>query len=131
MQPYDPKYIEILHLFGDSEACAFSIHNLLQAGRHYRLAAGSWIGPYAMCKTWETIARANREQTDLDKGKEILPMVVYIVSGDEDGEQGGAPVVCIDMAARLCSSFSMSEDAWAPILLLVPLVLGLEKVNPR
>ncbi|WOK94852.1 cysteine protease ATG4B [Canna indica] len=130
-KPYEPKYIEILHLFGDSEACAFSIHNLLQAGRHYGLAAGSWLGPYAMCRTWETIARANNEEASLMKSNEHLPMVVYIVSGDEDGEQGGAPVICIDVATRLCSSFSMAQNAWAPILLLVPLVLGLEKVNPR
>ncbi|CAL9147615.1 unnamed protein product [Musa hybrid cultivar] len=131
MQPYDPKYIEILQLFGDSEACAFSVHNLLRAGRHYGLAAGSWLGPYAMCRTWETITRANREQANLHKGKESLPMVVYIVSGDEDGEQGGAPVVCTDVVARLCSSFNMALHAWAPILLLVPLVLGLERINPR
>ncbi|CAL9081919.1 unnamed protein product [Musa acuminata var. zebrina] len=130
-KPYDPKYIEILQLFGDSEACAFSVHNLLRAGRHYGLAAGSWLGPYAMCRTWETITRANREQANLDKGKESLPMVVYIVSGDEDGEQGGAPVVCTDVVARLCSSFNMALHAWAPILLLVPLVLGLERINPR
>jgi len=131
MQPYDPEYIEILHHFGDSEACAFSIHNLLQAGRGYGLAAGSWLGPYAMCRTWETLARARRGHADHEKGKGTLPMAVYIVSGDEDGERGGAPVVCIDVASKLCSDFYNGEVAWAPILLLVPLVLGLEKVNPR
>lgn len=130
-KPHDSKYIEILHLFGDSEACAFSIHNLLEAGKAYGLAAREWVGPYAMCRTWETITRAKREQADLDKGKERLPMVVYVVSGDEDGERGGAPVVCIDVAARLCSDFSKGQISWAPMLLLVPLVLGLEKVNPR
>lgn len=58
-------------------------------------------------------------------------MVLYIVSGDKDGEQGGAPVVCIEVAARLCHDFSKGQQDWAPILLLVPLVLGLEKINPR
>ncbi|ONK79690.1 uncharacterized protein A4U43_C01F9050 [Asparagus officinalis] len=194
-KPYDPDYIHILHLFGDSEACAFSIHNLLQAGRGYGLAAGAWLGPYAMCRTWETLARIRREQAEgketltmavyivsgdedgerggapvicIDvasnlcsdfnnaagawlgpyamcrtwetlarirreqaEGKETLTMAVYIVSGDEDGERGGAPVICIDVASNLCSDFNNGEVAWAPILLLVPLVLGLEKVNPR
>lgn len=130
-KPYNPEYVEILHLFGDTEACAFSIHNLLQAGRDYGLVAGSWLGPYAMCRTWETLARTHRERADFVNGNETLPMAVYIVSGDEDGERGGAPVVCIDTAASLSSDFSKGKSTWAPILLLVPLVLGLEKINPR
>ncbi|XP_077221067.1 cysteine protease ATG4-like isoform X1 [Tasmannia lanceolata] len=130
-KPFDQEYIEILQLFGDSEESAFSIHSLLQAGKDYGLAAGSWVGPYATCRSWETLARAMREQTNLEKQKNALPMVVYVVSGDEDGERGGAPVLCIEDAARLCSNFCKGQGAWAPILLLVPLVLGLDKLNVR
>ena len=128
-QSLDHDYIEILHLFGDSEASAFSIHNLLQAGKTYGLAAGSWVGPYAMCRSWESLSRCKKEETDL--GCHSLPMAVYVVSGDEDGERGGAPVVCIEDASRHCLEFSKGQADWTPILLLVPLVLGLEKVNPR
>ncbi|KAM1577562.1 hypothetical protein EV2_040694 [Malus domestica] len=128
-KPLDEAYIEILYHFGDSETSTFSIHNLLQAGKAYDLAAGSWVGPYAMCRTWETLVRCRREATDLDD--QPLPMAVYIVSGDEDGERGGAPVVCIEDASRHCLEFSRGQVDWTPILLLVPLVLGLEKVNPR
>jgi len=130
-KPYNPEYIGVLHLFGDSEACAFSIHNLLQAGKSYGLAAGSWVGPYAMCRAWQTLIRTNREQADAVDGKENFPMALYVVSGDEDGERGGAPVVCIDVAAQLCSDFNKGQSTWSPILLLVPLVLGLDKINPR
>ena len=73
-----------------------------------------------MCRAWETLTR------DTDQP---LPMAIYLVSGDEDGERGGAPVLCIDVASRLCSEISQAD--WSPILILVPLVLGLEKVNPR
>nr|CAB3488712.1 unnamed protein product [Digitaria exilis] len=130
-KPYNPEYIGVLHLFGDSEACAFSIHNLLQAGKSYGLAAGSWVGPYAMCRAWQTLIRTNREQDAAADGKENFPMALYVVSGDEDGERGGAPVVCIDVAAQLCSDFNKGQSTWSPILLLVPLVLGLDKINPR
>lgn len=130
-KPYDPKYIEILHHFSDTEESTFSIHNLLQAGKGHGLAAGSWVGPYAMCRSWEILARRKPEGNNCGSEASSLPMVVYIVSGDEDGERGGAPVVCIDVASRLCSEFCKGEDSWAPILLLVPLVLGLDKVNPR
>ncbi|PIA37185.1 hypothetical protein AQUCO_03000044v1 [Aquilegia coerulea] len=126
-KPFSPKYIEILDLFGDSEASPFSIHNLLQVGKAYGLAPGSWIGPYAMCRTWETLAHSIREKDD----KQSLPMVVYCVSGDENGERGGAPTVCIEDVIKLCNEFSEGQVGWTPITLLVPLVLGLDKVNPR
>jgi len=102
-----------------------------EAGKSYGLAAGSWVGPYAMCRAWQTLIRTNREQADAVDGKENFPMALYVVSGDEDGERGGAPVVCIDVAAQLCSDFNKGQSTWSPILLLVPLVLGLDKINPR
>ncbi|KAL6555876.1 hypothetical protein OROHE_007150 [Orobanche hederae] len=123
----DSHYIEILHLFGDTDDSPCSIHNLLQAGKAYGLSPGSWIGPYAMCRTWESLLRNKREETD--NTILSLMMALYVVSGDEDGERGGAPVLCIEDISRHCSEFGGVD--WAPILLMVPLVLGLEKVNPR
>ncbi|MED6192408.1 Cysteine protease atg4, variant 2 [Stylosanthes scabra] len=128
-KPLDKEYIEILQSFGDSEASAFSIHNLLQAGKGYGLAVGSWVGPYAMCRTWEVLARNQRETDNL--AEQPFPIAIYVVSGDEDGERGGAPVVCIEDASKRCSDFSRGKLAWTPLLLLVPLVLGLDKINPR
>ncbi|CAI9753037.1 unnamed protein product [Fraxinus pennsylvanica] len=64
MQPLDQSYIEILLLFGDSEDSPYSIHNLLQAGKAYGLASGSWVGPYAMCRTWESLIRSKRDGTN-------------------------------------------------------------------
>ncbi|XP_050238724.1 cysteine protease ATG4-like [Mercurialis annua] len=128
-KPLDQEYIEILHLFGDSVAAPFSIHNLIQAGKGYSLAAGSWVGPYAMCRTWESLVRSKREENSIES--QSLPMAVYVVSGDEDGERGGAPVVCIEDACRFCLEFSRGQADWTPIVLFVPLVLGLDKVNPR
>ncbi|KAJ9173912.1 hypothetical protein P3X46_017000 [Hevea brasiliensis] len=128
-KPLDHQYVEILHLLGDSEASPFSIHNLIHAGKAYSLAAGSWVGPYAVCHSWESLARFKRKDNNLEY--QLLPMAVYVVSGDEDGERGGAPVVCIEDASRHCLEFSGGQANWTPILLLVPLVLGLEKVNPR
>ncbi|KAK9063671.1 hypothetical protein SSX86_017542 [Deinandra increscens subsp. villosa] len=128
-QPFDREYLEILHMFGDSEDSLFSIHNLLKAGESYALAPGSWVGPYAMCRTLETLARSKIEKNEPEDT--LFPMAIYIVSGDEDGERGGAPVLCIEDASRICSEFSRNQADWSPLLLLVPLVLGLDKVNPR
>ncbi|KAL0378191.1 UNVERIFIED_CONTAM: Cysteine protease ATG4 [Sesamum radiatum] len=125
----DASYLEVLHLFGDDEDSPYSIHNLLQAGSTYGLAPGSWVGPYAMCRTWESLVRNKREE--IGNGISSSMIAVYVVSGDEDGERGGAPVLCIEDISRLCSKSSGGQSDWAPILLMVPLVLGLEKINPR
>ncbi|KAL7090425.1 hypothetical protein ACP275_12G040400 [Erythranthe tilingii] len=129
-KPLNQTYVEILHLFGDAEDSPCSVHNLLQAGKAYGLAPGSWVGPYAMCRTWESLVRNKKEEID-NNGVLSSTMALYVVSGDEDGERGGAPVVCIEDVLRHCSEFGGGQVDWAPILLMVPLVLGLEKVNPR
>ncbi|XP_009116671.1 cysteine protease ATG4b isoform X1 [Brassica rapa] len=123
-QPPEEEYLEILELFGDSEASAFSIHNLILAGESYGLAAGSWVGPYAVCRSWEALVRKRREET-------ACSMAVHIVSGSEDGERGGAPILCLEDATKTCLEYSKGETEWTSVLLLVPLVLGLDKVNPR
>ena len=58
-------------------------------------------------------------------------MAVHIVSGSEDGERGGAPILCIEDVTKTCLEYSKGETEWTSVLLLVPLVLGLDKVNPR
>ncbi|EYU35704.1 hypothetical protein MIMGU_mgv1a011057mg [Erythranthe guttata] len=60
-KPLDQTYVEILHLFGDAEDSPCSVHNLLQAGKAYGLAPGSWVGPYAMCRTWESLVSSTTE----------------------------------------------------------------------
>ncbi|KAG9149724.1 hypothetical protein Leryth_012437 [Lithospermum erythrorhizon] len=126
-KPLEPTYFEILHLFGDSMISAYSIHNLLQAGKAYGLAPGSWVGPYAMCRTWETLSRCMRKESENSGLTSAIS--IYVVSGDEDGERGGAPVVCIEDIYNHCVVSSNMD--WTPLLLLVPLVLGLDKINPR
>ncbi|ESQ44089.1 hypothetical protein EUTSA_v10005940mg [Eutrema salsugineum] len=128
-EPPEEEYLEILELFCDSESSAFSIHNLILAGESYGLAAGSWVGPYAVCRSWESLARQKREETDVKHHS--CSMAVHIVSGSEDGERGGAPILCIEDVSKSCLEYSEGKSEWTPILLLVPLVLGLEKVNPR
>lgn len=128
-KPLDQKYVEILHMFGDSHSSPYSIHNLLEAGETYGLSPGSWVGPYAMCRTWETLYRSKKKDAvDEDLSSVIA---IYVVSGDEDGERGGAPVVCVENITRQCFEYSGGQVDWLPIIMLVPLVLGLDKLNPR
>ncbi|CAI9753038.1 unnamed protein product [Fraxinus pennsylvanica] len=58
-------------------------------------------------------------------------MAIHVVSGDEDGERGGAPDLCVEDVSRHLFEFSRDQVDLTPILLLVPLVLGQDKINPR
>ncbi|CAK9231407.1 unnamed protein product [Sphagnum troendelagicum] len=132
-QACSQEYLQIVESFGDSadESCPFSIHNLLEVGSSFGLAAGSWLGPYALCRTLEALAQGDRERHQKRGGQQVLPMVVHVVSGDADGERGGAPVLCVEDVTHLCSKWGEHAKEWPALLVLVPLVLGLDKVNPR
>lgn len=133
LQPASQEYLQILQSFGDSlsESCPLSIHNMLEVGKPYGLAEGSWLGPYALCRTLEALALVDRERRLDGSSKGALPFAVHVVSGDADGERGGAPVLCVEDVARLCSEWGEEPEEWSPVLVLVPLVLGLDKVNSR
>jgi cysteine protease ATG4 len=103
----------------------------MEVGSPYGLAAGSWLGPYALCRTLEALADADRERCRKRGGQQVLPMVVHVVSGDADGERGGAPVLCVEDVTHLFLRWGEPGEEWGALLVLVPLVLGLDKVNPR
>lgn len=130
-KPASQGYLEIVRSFGDSASCPFSIHNILNVGQAYGLTVGSWLGPYALCRALEALGHADTESFRTGQCKRTLPMAIYVVSGDAEGERGGAPVLFIDDAADLCSDWGGPSMDWAPLLVLVPLVLGLDKINPR
>lgn len=129
MQSNLPGYLEILQCFGDVSTCSFSIHNIVASGRPYGLVAGSWLGPYAMCRSLEALVCSNKE---LCKAlKSAFPIAIHVASGDADGERGGAPCICIDVISKLCTDADETAEQESALLLLIPLVLGLNKVNPR
>lgn len=124
-------YLEILQCFGDISSCSYSIHNIVASGAPYGLVAGSWLGPYAMCRSLEALVCSNREHCKVVKFASTFPMAIHVVSGDADGERGGAPCICIDVISKLCTNLGETTEQGCALLLLIPLVLGLNKVNPR
>ncbi|KAJ7106396.1 hypothetical protein O6H91_Y575100 [Diphasiastrum complanatum] len=132
-QPFPREYFEILEYFGDSptKECSLSIHNLLDVGKPFGLAPGAWLGPYALCRTVESLAKADIRPGQKFEQKQVLPMVVYVAGGDAEGERGGAPVLCKDDVMSTCTGREDDPEEWTPLLILIPLVLGPDKINPR
>eukprot|EP00897_Mesotaenium_endlicherianum_P007420 jgi/Mesen1/6706/ME000344S05990 len=124
-------YVNILRLFEEGgQQAALSLHRLVEAGRPHGLAAGAWVGPYALCRSVEALA-AQQEQ------REALGMAVLCVASDARGLVGGAPNLSPQAVTRLCLSMPRREGkdkddaSWRPLLLLVPLTLGINHVNER
>ncbi|KAI5080400.1 hypothetical protein GOP47_0003583 [Adiantum capillus-veneris] len=125
-------YLEILQCFGDIPSCPYSIHNIVRNGAPYGLVAGSWLGPYAMCRSLEVLVGwAGKYRLVRSNDKTTSPMAIHVVSGNVEGERGGAPCICIDVVSEICSGWGGVAGEACALLLLIPLVLGLNKVNPR
>ncbi|KAK9808707.1 hypothetical protein WJX72_002328 [[Myrmecia] bisecta] len=117
--------VQILSLFWDSPAAqhAFSVHNLCLAGAPHGVKVGEWLGPWVLCRTLETVV--NR----------VAPsgLYVHVVAS----ASGGAPVLYTQRLQQLFKgtdgqgASGSSSSALTGLLVLVPLTLGIGKVNPR
>lgn len=105
-------YAQVLRWFLDypSPACPFSIHNLLSAGRVYRKRVGEWYGPHEVCYMLRKCVERH--------GMASLRMEVA-----EDG------AVYRERIRQLCEL--PSNGTWRSLVLLVPLRLGLDRLNPE
>mmetsp|Transcript_20325 Transcript_20325/g.56335 ORF Transcript_20325/g.56335 Transcript_20325/m.56335 type:complete len:433 (-) Transcript_20325:180-1478(-) len=88
--------------------CRFSIHNICKFGADTGIVPGEWLGPYVVCKTLEAAVNSF----------DSLQLSVHVIC--EPG--GGAPTLYTSSAAA-------PSRPW-PRLMLVPLTLGVEKMNP-
>jgi len=101
---------KVVRLFWDepTDAAPFSIHNICSAGAKQGIVAGEWLGPYVVCKALAALVNATA----------CAGLTVAVVS--EPG--GGAPT--------LYSGEQGTGEGGFPRLLLVPLTLGVGKMNP-
>lgn len=99
----------IIRLFGDTSdpQCPFSIHNLLRHLQHNGVKPGDWLGPSSV-------------------GRALCEVV------NQDYARVGGPALRAYFAADCLLSRSqvMAGGAWVPLLVLVPLRLGLRGIAP-
>jgi cysteine protease ATG4 len=101
------KEAQILRLFADApNDTPYSIHAIAKAGERYGKSIGEWFGP-------STISNVLRQLVDAHKPSNLC---VYV---SDDG------AVYIDKVLALATS----EGAWRPVLLIIPLRLGLDSIN--
>ncbi|XP_047000119.1 cysteine protease ATG4B [Schistocerca americana] len=123
-------YLKILHMFEDRRAAPFSIHQIALMGASEGKEVGQWFGP-------NTVAQVLKKLAVYD---EWSSLVIHIALDN---------TVVINDIRRLCCNKDPSEEfinvrprsgkgagscrssyVWKPLLLVIPLRLGLSEINP-
>ncbi|KAK3853654.1 hypothetical protein Pcinc_039814 [Petrolisthes cinctipes] len=105
----DPTYLRILSMFEDHRRATFSLHVISQLGVDEGKPIGEWYGP-------NTVAQVMRKLTPFDEWNNFSVCVAM------------DNIIIIDEIR--CSCQGEGDRTWRPLLLFVPLRLGLAEINP-
>lgn len=133
----DQDYMDILRLFQDKKNCPYSIHQIAQMGVSEGKAIGEWFGP-------NTVAQALRKLAVLDNWSSVAVHVAMdntvIISEIKQVSKAarasttasGPTHLAEELLRRRTGSSATSgeESTWRPLLLFIPLRLGLGEINP-
>ncbi|XP_035218665.1 cysteine protease ATG4B-like isoform X2 [Stegodyphus dumicola] len=140
----DPVYAEILKMFQDKKDCPYSIHQIAQMGVSEGKAVGQWFGP-------NTVAQVLRKLSVYDEWSSMAVHVAFdntVIKADiktlcrhipEPLTSSPFPksyqsiwyTDCIEKRCPRWQSVNSAtrETSWRPMLLFIPLRLGLSKFN--
>jgi len=108
----DTVYKKILKMFEDKETSIYSIHQLAQTGVGEGKEVGQWFGP-------NTVAQVLKKLSNSD----VWSSLKIHVALDN--------AVVSDEIVNLCQNGSHDTGSdWNPLLLIIPLRLGLSSINP-
>ncbi|RZF44322.1 hypothetical protein LSTR_LSTR006872 [Laodelphax striatellus] len=120
-QTRDRTYLKILRMFEDRRTAPYSIHQIALTGASEGKEVGEWFGP-------NTVAQVLRKLSEYD---EWSSLVIHVALDN---------TLVINEIRQSCSgSSSSSSDSrgarsrgryWKPLLLVVPLRLGISEINP-
>ncbi|KAK9870398.1 hypothetical protein WA026_007967 [Henosepilachna vigintioctopunctata] len=111
----DKTYLKILRKFEDTRQAPFSIHQIALTGVSEGKAVGQWFGP-------NTVAQVLKKLIKYDEGNSLT---IHVALDN---------TLIVDDIRELCQikeqSTNHSQRQWRPLLLIVPLRLGLTEINP-
>ncbi|VVC26697.1 Hypothetical protein CINCED_3A005857 [Cinara cedri] len=113
----DIDYLKILRMFEDKKNAPYSIHQIALMGVSYGKQVGEWFGP-------NTIAQVLKKLATMDE----LNSLVFHVALDN--------TLVINEVNTLCTLIEQtpkpncSKKKWKPLVLVIPLRLGISAINP-
>uniref|UniRef100_A0A671T1C9 Cysteine protease n=1 Tax=Sinocyclocheilus anshuiensis TaxID=1608454 RepID=A0A671T1C9_9TELE len=115
-EKHQPKeYHRILHCFLDKKDSCYSIHQMAQMGVGEGKSVGEWYGPNTVAQVLKKLALFDDWNT----------LAVY-VSMDNTVVIEDITLIC----GRTLNLQSQRPLAWRPLLLVIPLRMGLNSINP-
>ncbi|XP_001993206.2 cysteine protease ATG4B [Drosophila grimshawi] len=105
----DTTYLKIVNRFEDTRKSFYSIHQIALMGESQNKAVGEWLGPNTVAQILKILVRFD----------DWSSLNVHVAMDS---------TVVLDDIFTLCQE--PSESAWKPLLLIVPLRLGISDINP-
>ncbi|KAL9923539.1 cysteine protease ATG4B isoform X1 [Glossina fuscipes] len=107
----DSTYLKIVNRFEDSRKSYFSIHQIALMGDSEDKKVGQWFGPNTVSQVLKKLVRYD----------DWCSLVIHVAMDN---------VIVIDDIITLCLEKPQNEESWKPLLLMIPLRLGLSDINP-
>ncbi|XP_053959172.1 cysteine protease ATG4B [Anastrepha ludens] len=107
----DATYLKIVNRFEDSRKSYFSIHQIALMGDSEDKKVGQWFGPNTVAQVLKKLVRYD----------DWCSIVVHVAMDN---------TIVTDDIYSLCLENPNNEDTWKPLLLIIPLRLGLSDINP-
>lgn len=135
----DNLHRKILRWFGDSSSrnCPFSIHTLVNLGTESGKKPGDWYGPNSVAHLLKNaVKQASQEFLDLDNLNVYVAQdcTVYLQDVFDEclvPDEPAHPLAPWQQQTKTQSSPNHQPNMnWKSLILLVPLRLGTEKLNP-
>ncbi|XP_034097310.1 cysteine protease ATG4B [Drosophila albomicans] len=104
----DATYLKIVQRFEDTRKSYYSLHQIALMGESQNKAVGEWLGPNTVAQILKILVR-------FDEWSSLLVHVAM-----------DSTVVLDDIFERC----QQPGEAWQPLLLIVPLRLGITDINP-
>lgn len=150
----DPTYLKILRLFEDKKGSTYSIHQISQMGVTEGKEVGSWFGPNTVAQVMRKLApydqwscleihiamdnsviiseiqelcRMKRQKMSSDSSHQKAVRVRTSKLGPADSKEKKERA---NYSKALGGNDDLIERRWKPLLLVVPLRLGLTEINP-
>ncbi|KAL2094565.1 hypothetical protein ACEWY4_009284 [Coilia grayii] len=138
------EYHRILHCFLDRKDSCYSIHQMAQMGVGEGKSVGEWYGPNTVAQVLKKLALFDEWNSlavyvSMDNTVVIEDIKKQCLQADRESRPG-RPCTSGESSEQGCSSrppacpfsqpHAQSPSRWKPLLLVIPLRMGINSINP-
>ncbi|KAG8448234.1 hypothetical protein GDO86_015363 [Hymenochirus boettgeri] len=127
------EYRQILHCFLDRKDCCYSIHQMAQMGVGEGKSIGEWFGPNTVAQVLKKLAvfdERNSLAVYVSMDNTVVIEDIKTMCKYQPHSSSMAQSDFHQSAWSRCTDTSGQSSGWRPLLLIVPLRLGINHINP-